>query len=135
MPTNVKPSLSPNGWVTSAPLKLDDLMADFYYSEYSQSAIYMGHVASLPYIVQNNQNDPYGTANATEQTLLSYLGRYFNSVTVRCTAKYDNPVPNQAAITIFVEVTDQDGKMHTISDLLYFLDSKFQQVIKLNNAE
>lgn len=135
MADNVKPSMSPDGWITSPQLKLDELLSDFYYSEFSQSAIYHGSVASLPYIVQSNQNNPQDTARQCERTLKTYLGRYFENVTVNCTFSLDDPQQNKAAIKIYVEVSDAQGRVFTVSDLLTFIDSKFYNVIRLNNAE
>lgn len=134
MTDTIKPSLSADGWITSSSLKLDDLLADFYYAEYSQTAVFPGHVASLPYIIQNNRNDPTATAAAVDRTLRSYLDRYFDTVSVSCTASFDDPTPNKAAIKIFVEVIDKAGVTQTASTLLHFLNSKFQAAVNLNNG-
>lgn len=134
MADNIKPSLSTDGWITSSSLKLDDLLADFYYSEYSQTSVFPKEVASLPYIIQNNRNDPIATAAATRRTLYTYLSRYFNSVTVECSASFDDPSANKAAIKLFVEVFDTAGIAQTANTLLTYLDSKFQEAISLNNG-
>ena len=134
MADNIKPSLSTDGWITASSLKLDDLLADFYYSEFSQSTVFAGHVASLPYIIQNNRNDPTATAEVTRRTLQTYLDRYFATVSVNCSASFDDPTPNRAAIKLFVEVMDSSGVTQTASTLLRFLDSKFEEAISLNNG-
>ncbi len=135
MPDNVKPSLSTDGWIANSALKLDDLLADFYYSEFSQSTIYYGNVASLPYIIQNNRNDPVGTANSIKTTLQLYLNRYFNSVTVDCSASYDTDDQGKASVKLYVETTDAAGKTQTMSKLLFFLNSKFIKAMDIRIGE
>lgn len=133
MPENVKPSLSPTGWITSSAARLDDLLADFYYAEYSQSHFYSG-VASLPWIIQNNRNDPVGTSAAINKTLYNYLIKYFTKVNVNASTTIDPTSPNKSAIRLGITVMDSTGKEISVSKILYTLDSKLQKAIDANNG-
>lgn len=130
----VLPSLSQDGWVSSTKEKLDYLMSHFFLSDYSQTFLYTGYVASLSYILQANQNKMIDTKNAVINTLTDYLSRYkFTDVVVDVGIKEEELNSSRQIMSIYISVTDHENKSHTFSSVIETNDSKFSKVIQLNN--
>lgn len=133
MPSNVVPTLSTDGWVDSPVVKADRLFAHFFTAMYLQSSLYSGSVASMTHIVQNNTQNPYGTAEEIRLVLDKYFSRYYEKVTVD--ANWE-AVPNssKAEINIYVELVDSDNITINLANLVTLVDSKVEKVTKLNNG-
>lgn len=135
MPDNLKPSLSPEGWIKPSNASLDDLLADFFYAEYSQSTIYYGEVASLPWILSRYPNNYDQIAELTHTTLSKYLCRHFNEVFLDVKASADAVNPNRAVLHINVTAVNAEGVQFTAGKALKILNSKLQEFINENNKE
>lgn len=135
MADNFKPSLSPEGWIKPSAASLDDLLADFFYAEYSQSSNYYGEVASLPWILSKYPNSYDEVAELTQTTLARYLGRYFTNVFLEVRASVDSANPNKAVLYIKVTTNTADGAQVTANGALNIMNSKFQEFIKENNKQ
>lgn len=127
------PSLSEDGWVNSPDLMGDYLLSHFFVADYSQTQLYNGSVTSLPFLLQKYQGDMQGLLSAIEVTLNTYLGRYFQTVTVNAT-QYPNPTNSGSlAVNLFVSYVGSDGATYTLSKLIQTVNSKIQSIINLNN--
>lgn len=135
MADNFKPSLSPEGWIKPSAASLDDLLADFFYAEYSQSTIYYGEVASLPWILSKHPNNYDEVADLTQSTLGKYLSRYFTDVFLDVKASVDSSNPNKAVLYIKVTANTANGSQVTANGALNILNSKLQEFIKENNKQ
>lgn len=134
MPDNIAISISPDGWIEAPLPKLDSLISDFGYAEYSQSTLYHGHVASLPYIIKVTQNNPRETTRLIQEILSVYLNRYFTNSRVESTVVEDDTSSSKVGITLNVTVTDATGKDHALSRLLEYEGSKLSRYITLSNG-
>lgn len=129
------PTLSEDGWVTSTEERADYLFSHFFASEYSQTAFYVGTVASFPYIIQNNQGNMTNTVVALKNTLEKYFGRYFKNVVVDATHKEEPEKSGRVAITLYVSFTDEDGKEFVLARMAEMLNSKIVNILAINNEE
>lgn len=135
MQPSVMPSLSSKGWVYSTAEKADYLISHFFVSEYSQSLIYNGNVASFPWIIQKNQSDMLGVVRDLEITLELYFGRYFNNVVVQ--ASYQEVPPNSGVVRIdlYVSFYDEENKQFSLSRVVEVVDSKIEKILEINNTK
>lgn len=128
------PSLSEDSWVGGTRRKLDYLFSHFLASDYSQSYIYYGNVSSYAKILQEKQGDFGAIASETETVLDRYFSRYFPEVLVECsdTTDYEND-PSRGKTSIFLQVTDEEGKSYSLGKELQFSNMKVINIINLNN--
>lgn len=129
------PSLSTNGWIYSTAEKADYLISHFFVSEYSQSLIYNGNVASFPWIIQNNQSNMPGVVRDLEVVLAAYFSRYFNSVVVQASQQEIPPNSGIVRIDLYVSFRDEANKEFVLSRLVDIVDSKIEQILIINNTK
>lgn len=134
MADNIYPSLSTDGWIEAPLPKLDALITDFGYSEYSQSTLYHGRVSSLPYIIKANQGDPAGTSRDVIQSLTNYLLRYYENARVESQVVPDSTSASKVGITLNVTVYDKTGSEIRLSRLLEYSGSKLMNYIAISNG-
>lgn len=121
---------SDQGWVNSPLALADNLMADFYASDYSQSYLFEGKIRSMSYLVASNQGDFAALCLAVGVELRDYFTRYFSNVT----ATAEN-------------VTDENSGYNTMEVILTFCDKNeyekkgaaaqiftLSEVLNLNNG-
>lgn len=128
------PSLSEEGWVGSTVSLADYLFAHFIVSDYSQTQLYNGHVASLPWIIQECQDDDARMTSLMDTTLQTYFGRYFNNVVTEIKLNKDPENNNKANLSIYVKFKDNEGKDFVLGKLLSLLNSKVVTIIDINNG-
>lgn len=128
------PSLSLDGWVGSTAEKSDYLLSHFFLSEKSQTALYTGHVASLPGIIQQYKGDMIGVSEAVRATLYKYFSRYFYDVTSECTYETESADSSKVALKIFVSFTDSTGHSYTLGRLATLVNSKIEKIVQYNNT-
>lgn len=133
MSSNVVPTLSTDGWVETPIIKADRLFAHFFVSEYSQTFLYKGNVTSFPYIIQNNKEDPSGTASAVKISLTNYFNRYYENCDVAVDWKMAPEDTARVELEIYVELLDSDGVKFSLGNTVTLIDSKVEKVVKLNN--
>lgn len=133
METRVVPSLSDDGWVVSSALRANYLLTHFFLSEYSQTAFYSGNVASLPYIIQQNQGDATNTATAIRATLASYFTQYFNNVDTQVDFITDPVNNDKIQIRIYMSFTDADSITYNLAKVVNVENSKVSGFANLNN--
>lgn len=74
------------GFIVDPTKKLACILSDFMEAEYSQSYLFLGTISSLPWIIQQNQDDPNAVANAVRMQLQACTTRYFDDVQIECNA-------------------------------------------------
>ena len=129
------PSLSGEGWINSLERKADKLFTDFYTSDFNQTSLYPGQVANMQRVIELYGNDMISLCLKMRDTLEIYLGRYYTDVRVTVDSD-DITSDNQTGkinLKVDIRVTE-DGKPYSFGALIETLDSKFQNVTKLNNG-
>lgn len=127
------PTLNVAGWVNSPNEKVDSLLAHFFESLKSQTAIYGDNVTSLQYLVEHYGNKPSELSTRMQAALEAYLGRYFQSAVVDITHD-DNAanITSSVALTISASVME-NGARYSIGKLLEISNSKISKITALNN--
>jgi hypothetical protein len=133
LPTTL-PALSEDGWVTSTAEKADYLISHFFVSEYSQTLLYPGNVASFPWIIQKNQGNMLKTADDMKETLNRYFSRYFKTVSVDVKYVEEKENSSRVSLEIYISFTDHEDKEYTLSRLAQVVNTKIDKIIKLNNT-
>lgn len=133
--TKLMPSLSMDGWVGDPVQIADYLMSHFYLSEFSQTSLFPKQVASLPYIIYENQGDPIKTSEKIRSVLETYFSRYFSNVVVQTNYRDDETDPSRSIIDTFIEFVDDVGKTHSFSKSAELLNGKFNKIVYINNFE
>lgn len=128
------PSLSSAGWIYSISEKTDNAMAHFFQAEYSQTALYEGNVASLPWIIQKYSGNMIDVGTNCQRILKDYLSRYFTTVDVQARTKQDDDNPNKTALLIYATVTDSSGTEYNVQHVVNLENSKIITWINMNNS-
>lgn len=122
-----------SGWIEGAAEKLDYLFSCYFESEHSQTNLYEGKVASLPYQIQAFGHSTMLLRQAIDQSMNEMFGRYFDTAQVRVTVETTEDDPGRLTIAVHCTVT-QDGKTYDAGQELTALTTgKLLQIIKLNN--
>lgn len=131
---NPVPTLSTAGWVTELSEKADRVMAYFFVSEFSQTALYPGGISSLPYLVATFGETPLKLIEQLQNTMSALLQRYFDQAHV--TVDYDIPDPQSPSrYNVTVDATVVEGKYrYSVGKLISTLDSKVLEIININNG-
>ncbi|MDH2154326.1 hypothetical protein [Stenotrophomonas sp. GD03657] len=121
------------GWIEGAPEKLDYLFSCYFESEHSQTNLYLGKVASLPYQIQAFGSDRLLLQQAASKSLQDLFTRYFDAAVVTVLVDTTVEDPGRFTITVTATVT-QDGVTHDVGYSLSALTTgKLIDIIKLNN--
>jgi hypothetical protein len=128
------PTLSANAWVKDPNGKIDFLLAHFYESEKSQTAVYGDNVASLQYIVQKYGSDITALVNNIKLGLEKYLARYYDTVVVEVTSDDTSAnITGAINLKLYCEVSE-NGITNSVGNLLKTNSSKITSFTKLNNG-
>lgn len=106
------PVLGSEGWLKDPEQTMVRLFTDMFLTDYSQSNIYHGQVASLQYYLTTLNGDPIAITEAVERMLNRYYGRYFDSVTALF--KHDDSIETELAFDLSVEAY-RDGVRYDLS--------------------
>lgn len=128
------PTLSTDGWVSSPSLMGDYLLSHFFVSDYSQTELYNGQVASLPYLIALYQNNISGLLIGVQDTLSVYLSRYFNNVVVEANSVPNTTNSSSIGFSIFVGYTGTDGIQYTLTNIIETVNSKISNIINQGNG-
>ena len=115
------PSLSTDNFIYDPLIKLRNIYSYFKISEYSQSNTYLGNVISLKYLIEQNSNVSSLTGSITDNLTILF-NRYFSKADVFCELT-DND-DGSKSIKITAEVTDADGVVNDLSDIVKIKDNK-----------
>lgn len=128
------PTLSGDGWVRATVKTADYILSHFFLAEYSQTAEFTGLVSSFPWIASKYQQDVDGMKRATRDALFREFNYQFTDVTVEVTEGSEADSINLHSLTIFLEFTDRDGKVHNLSRMVRHNFEKVTEIIDLNNG-
>ena len=124
-------ALSDLGWTDDPERIVDKLFSYFLASHYSQSNMFLGHIASLPYLIYEYQNNMDQLVFNIEDTLRKMYGRYFDNVEVSVSVNTINDSNTEMTISILVSLPDRDIEL---SRVLQYKDSSSIEVIDVNNG-
>lgn len=132
MPTSI-PTLG--GWITTVEKKADYALSCFLTSEYSQSVLYEGNIASLQYLVQRFGDDKVELQANCRDTLQGLMERYFTNANV--TVKVDETDPdNPGQLFIQFACMVRDGlNEYNLGRRVQFVNGALQKIIDINNGE
>ena len=126
----VHPSLTPDGWSESTLHVADQMLSDFFLSEYSQTATWPDKVNSFPWFIQRYADDPQQLAIQIQETLKSYFGRQFESVEVEVLATADENSINTNSLSFFMTFQDSTGEVFNLNRLIRYSNMK---IVEINN--
>jgi hypothetical protein len=128
------PSLSASGWVGNISEKLDKLVGYFFVSDYSQSHLYKGSIASLPNIIKECAENQSLLISQTTKVLTNLLRPYFDRVQVDVTVTVEDPnKPNDINLNVDAQV-GQDGVTYSVGKQLQIINSKVVAIFEANNG-
>lgn len=130
MPSNILPTLSTSGWVSSISEKADHLLAYFFESDGLQSALYRDKVYSLPMIIKDFNGDGNAISKAVQESLHNYMYNYFDGIEVQSDHSVDEN--GKVNIKIYARLTE-NGKDYSLGKLVVLADNNISKVIGLNN--
>lgn len=125
------PTLSTNGWIETVDGKADYLMSYFLTSQYSQSYLYRGHVASLPYIVAVYGHDGIELKLRINNQLSELFDPFFDEVdlSVEVTLVDENSYDIRVICT-FIE----NNVRYDLAHLIKSSGGVINKIIKLSNG-
>lgn len=129
-------TLGKEGLLADPDLKIDYLMASFFFSKHSQTTLYRGNITSLTKLIQLHGNDPLTMKRELEDALIKYLRKYFPSVDITVTVEDpDEPgIKLQLNGMVSNETSIQINPI-SIGYSLYTRDSIVKSIIKLTTGE
>lgn len=136
MKTKYLPSLSGAGWISDPDVIANQLFATFFLTDYSQTALYTGHVSSFAYcmhLYNPNDQDRTKLTSLIDKVLTVYYLRYFDDVTVETSLTQDSEDFSKLELNIFLEYVDGE-KRNTLYKAIQVVDGKARSVIDINNG-
>ena len=127
------PALSTDSWTKTSIKVADYLFSHFFLSDYSQTSIFPGQVASFAWILQRHQSDITQIKTTTQETLSLYFSKYFDEVEAQIGEIPNEDSINDHKLTIFLSFKDQDGVSHTLERLIKYQGLKVTEIIAVNN--
>lgn len=129
------PTLSSAGWIGTIAEKGDYALSCFITSEYSQSVIFAGSIASLQYLVKTHAGDELMLETAAQETLDGLMRRYLgDNVDVRVRVRDPDPEQPSMLVIGFSCLIRDNGKEYQLSKEVQLLNGKLLKVIELNNG-
>lgn len=133
------PTLSSSGWVgatgASPGEKIDYLMTYFVYTIQNQTTVFGNNATSLQALLENAGNDMNKAVANVRSALITYLGRYYDSVNANVSYALTDPTTSSSLTTLTVSVTvTENGLTYSIEQQLQLIDGKFQSFIDITSA-
>ena len=131
MSVPVSPSISPLGWATTIPDRLDIEFANFIASDISQSILFP--VASLPYLIKKHQSDFQGLCNEAQSVLKTHFDGLFDltevAVSYRAESGDDTKIQLVFAITVV-----ENNEVFNIRQAVENINSQTLKLMEVNNG-
>ena len=125
------PALTVDGWTSSSIQVADQMLSDFFLSEYSQSFCFPEHVSSLPWLLQRYINDPTTLALEIQQILTTYFSKQFSDVQVEVTANAMENSISVSELSFFMTFTDDTGELFNLNRLLRYNNLKIVEITNI----
>lgn len=127
--TSAVPHLSKNGWITSPTNVMTKQFEYFLTSDYSQTNLYRGEIASLKYILANN-NAFADIKDAIRSALSNMYSRYFDKVTINITDN-EEIISTTSTYNIYIDLLlVKDGVNYTLSQSV---ETKGVNILNMSN--
>lgn len=124
-------SLTTDGWTKSSIHVADQMLSDFFLSEYSQSAMWPDKVKSFPWLMQRYADDAVQLAQQVQAILQSYFTEQFTDVSVEVVADpVDNSI-NANTLSFFLSFTDDTGETFNLNRLLRYSNLKIVEIVNI----
>ena len=121
------PHLSVNGFKSNSEQILLKLFEYFLTSEYSQSNIYHGDIASLKYILQN-EYEVNTIKNSISKTLDTMYRRYFDNVDVLVTMEESD---SETSYIINITIIDSKNNTYKLNNSIATTENNITNMDKL----
>jgi hypothetical protein len=128
------PTLSTIGWVDTIEKKGDRALSYFFTSEYSQSTLYPGKIASLQYLVKENGSNVTNLQTQVRDVLDNLLRRYFEQVDVTVRVSNLNPEEPGKLIIRFRCIIRENGVEYSLGRQVELLNGTLDKIRKINNG-
>jgi hypothetical protein len=114
------PVLGGEGWTSDPATIMNKIFMHTFLTDYSQSNIYSGHVASLAYLISEYAKNIPRFIDEVERMYERLYKRYFSDVYVNFTQVEDPETgPESAAVPYLLEITaSRDGITYDLSKTL-----------------
>lgn len=129
----VVPTLTMKGWVSTAEEMIDFSFADFLASEYSQSTICRGTIASLPYLIQQYRGNLEDLCLNVRETLQKHLENVFETVYLEVGHRTLEEDATKISLVIRLSVV-LNGQAFNLKRVVENINSKTLRLIDINNG-
>ncbi len=130
-------TVSTRGYITDPTGIVDQAIADFTVAQASQSLIYAGRIASLPYLIKQYGSRPSQLAEETQRTLQQYLINLVGELTeVKCMIEpLAGETINNSRYQLVLEITGVVNSTRVnLLQGLDIIDSQIVRVFSRNNG-
>jgi hypothetical protein len=128
------PSLSASGWVGNISEKLDKLISYFFLSDFSQSHLYQGQIASLPNLIKECADNRQLLRSETKRVVMNFINPYFDTIQVDVTiTAVDDTNPDNINLRVDATVT-QDATIYSVGKEIQVINSKVVAIFDANNG-
>ena len=131
MSVPVSPSISPLGWATTVPDRLDIEFANFIASDISQSILFP--VASLPYLIKKHQSDFQGLCNEAQSVLKTHFDGLFDRTEVAVSYRSENDDDTKIQLVFAITVVEND-EVFNIRQAVENINSQTLKLMEVNNG-
>jgi hypothetical protein len=99
------PSVSTRGFITDPLKAVDQALADFFVTNYSQSVVFHGSLRSAVYELQKAGSDDVALTAGMREALQTMLGHYFDDVSVIAKISPNIDVSKQNTFDLIIAIT------------------------------
>lgn len=131
MSVPVSPSISPLGWATTVPDRLDIEFANFIASDISQSILFP--VASLPYLIKKHQSDFQGLCNEAQSVLKTHFDGLFDRTEVAVSYRTESDDDTKIQLVFAITVVEND-EVFNIRQAVENINSQTLKLMEVNNG-
>ena len=127
------PTLDTDGWVSDPHQKANRLMAYFFCSDFTQTNAHLGKIASLPWIIKNNQRNYMDLQDTIRRNLTALFSAYYDTVECKVRVKQiTNALGDTAQYDASVHVLmTQDGQTYNLAKSLTIVNNELAKVSDL----
>ena len=127
---HVLPSLTSQGWLKQSISVFDQMLGEFFLSEYSQTFCFTGGVSSFPWILQQYKGDMEVITERTKAALVTYLLTQFTKVDVEVSYKLEKDSISRYSLSLYIEITGSDGETINLTRLVNHSDTRVSEILK-----
>lgn len=124
----VFPTLLVEGYINRSVTVFDQMLSDFFLSEFNQTFAFPGKVKSFPYVIQEHQHEPDRLTVILQDMLTSYFQTQFESVEVTVDQKPEEGSNNRYGLYIYARVTDMLGETFSLDRLVSYTGNRVHTI-------